>query len=132
MSDALFSPGAILRVAYGTTQRTSSSGRDSLRTVLILRSGFAHETEYGKDADMRPGWWLKQGSAEKFFFTERILSARVCSIREAKKFSDCPPEVQEMSSEPDRAASPESPHVESSGNGRSRSRSRSGSRSPLF
>ena len=116
MSDALFSPGAILRVAYGTTQRMSTSGRDGLRTVLIVRSGFAHETEYGKAEDTRPGWWLKQ----------------VCSIREAKKFSDCPPEVQEMSSEPDRAASPESPRVEGSGNGRSRSRSRSGSRSPLF
>ena len=131
MSDALFSPGAILRVAYGTTQRMSTSGRDGLRTVLILRSGFAHETEYGKAEDTRPGWWLKQGSAEKFFFTERVLSARVCSIRDAKKFSDCPPEVMGMRSEPDRAASPESPHAGSE-NGRSRSRSRSGSRSPLF
>ena len=83
MSDALFSPGAILRVAYGTTQRMSTSGRDGLRTVLILRSGFAHETEYGKAEDTRPGWWLKQGSAEKFFFTEYAKRAQTEEIETA-------------------------------------------------
>ena len=117
----------------------SVSGR-TWRTVLVDQEGTGKETEYGAEDDDRPGWWIMQGDGTgsdvlKFFFEERIINVRGCTIKHAKRQADCPQRIKMIPNPRDRGRSPVRTRSASASPARaSRSRSRSPSqvRSPLF
>ena len=68
-------PGALVRVEYGTTNQETTKGR-SVRCVTLDRRGTVSETTYGKADDVSPGWWVRERAGEtvltKFFLDRRI------------------------------------------------------------
>jgi hypothetical protein len=129
----LFQPGALLLVKYGSTQVGSVSGANTWRTILVDQEGTGKETEYGKEDDDRHGWWIMQGDGTgsdvlKFFFEERIIDARGCTVEHAKRQADCPQRITMIPSRRDRGQSPA--RRDASTSPARASRSRSHSRSP--
>ena len=117
--------GQPYRMMYATTQRKSEKGKN-WRTVLPLRMAPVHETAMGKRGDNTWGWWMREGTQEKWFALKYIITVAAISVEEARSYEDCPQELRRRSGR-GRSASP------TGGSGsRSRSRSRSGSRSPTF
>ena len=56
-------PGALVRIEYGTTNQETTQGL-SIRCVTLDRRGTVSETAYGKAGDASPGWWVRERAGE--------------------------------------------------------------------
>ena len=82
--------GAIVRAQYGTTNAETNVG-DSMRTLLILRSGKSDETPYHKPhVTVKDGYWCMHGNECKFLVKSRFISSVEVNVVQALQFPDAP------------------------------------------
>ena len=95
------------------------------KTMRECQKNFRHSFD-GPTGDNTWGWWMREGTKEKWFALKYIITVAAITVEEAQDFEDCPEELRRRSGR-GRSASP----TGGSGSG-SRSRSRSRSRSPTY
>jgi hypothetical protein len=76
-------PGALVRIEYGTTNQETTKG---LHPVRHARPPWHRERDrYGKAGDVSPGWWVRERAGEavltKFFVDRRINTVWACSLK---------------------------------------------------
>ena len=122
-------PGALVRLEYGTTNISTAKGR-SIRCVTLDRRGTVSQTAYGAADDVSPGWWVRERHGEavlaKFFLDRRIKEVWRCPLARFERLDSAAHRIymaeQQVDQKPDGTVPGAGSRSSSSGSDRGRKR----------